>query len=180
MRQFRTLVAAAAGLACLISPSLAAAQQCVTPAETRAMTLYVVPASVQALELRCGDQLSADGFLAREGNGFARRYATLQTQNWPQAKSGLLKVLGSGAAAGPVRDNLALIANLPDEHVRPLVDALLVQELSARIPLADCGSAERLLETLAEIEPEVAGSLMSQMLALFGNQPALLCPEPRP
>ena len=180
MKRLRSTLAAVAAMACIAAPTLAAAQQCVTPAETRAMTIYVVPASVQALELRCGEQLPADGFLAREGRGFAGRYSALQAQSWPQAKSGLLKVLGSTAAAGPVRDNLALIANLPDEHVRPLVDALVVQELSSRIPLADCASAEQLLQTMSRIEPEVAGTLVSQMLTLFGNQPALICPEPRP
>lgn len=180
MRRRRIILAAVAALASIMTPTFAAAQQCVTPAETRAMTIYVVPAAVQALELRCADQLSADGFLAREGRGFARRYAALQTRNWPQAKSGLLKVLGSTAAAGPVRDNLALIANLPDEHVRPLVDALVVQELSGRIPLADCGSAEQLLQTMSGIEPEVAGTLVSQIISLFGNQPALICPATRP
>jgi len=180
MKRLRTILAAAAAMASVATPTLAVAQQCVTQPEIRAMTIYAVPSSVQALELRCGEQLAADGFLAREGRGFARRYAALQTRSWPEAKSGLLKVLGSAAAAGPVRDNLSLIANLPDEHVRPLVDSLLVQELSGRIPLADCGSAEQLLQTLSGIEPEVAGTLVSQMLTLFGNQPAVLCPAARP
>jgi hypothetical protein len=180
MTRLRTIAAAAAAMLSVATPTIAAAQACVSAPEVQAMTIYAVPASVQALELRCADQLTASGFLAREGRGFAQRYAALQTRNWPQAKSGLLKVLGSNAVAGQVRDNLSLIAALPDQHVRPLVDALLVQELSGRIPLADCGTAEQLLETLSTIEPQVAGTLVSQMLTLFGNQPALICPATRP
>ena len=180
MSRLRSMLASAGAVMLSLTPTIAAAQSCVTQPEVQAMTLYAVPASVQALELRCADQLDNTGFLASGGRDFARRYAALQTRNWPQAKSGLLKVLGSSAAAGPVRDNLALIANLPDQNVRPLVDALLVQELSSSIPVADCAPAEQLLQTLAGIEPEIAGTLVSQMLALFGNQPALVCPAQRP
>ncbi|WP_347303903.1 hypothetical protein V5740_04590 [Croceibacterium sp. TMG7-5b_MA50] len=175
----RRMLATIATAALAGAPTLAAAQDCVTPDEVSAMAIYAVPSAVQALDLRCSTQLASDGFLARGGAGMSRRYAALQGRSWPQAKSGLRKLLG-GAAQGQMRGNLDMISGLPDQHVRPLVDALLVQELSARIPVADCGAAERLLETMSQVEPEIAAGLIGGVLGLFAPPNTPICQPARP
>jgi len=168
-------------LAMAVQPQLAAAQgPCITDAEIGAMTIYAVPSAVQAVQLTCADRLGESGFLARNSRAFAQRYSALQGRTWPAAKSGLLKVLGSRAGAGPVAQNLGLIANLPDQHVRPLVDALLVQEISARLPVDQCSRIETLLETLAPVDPEIAGTLVGLTLGLFAAEEPLLCPAGAP
>lgn len=168
---------AAAGLA--MQPSLAAAQQrpCITEEEVSAMAIYSVPSLVQAVRARCGGELSSSGFLAREGDAFASRYAGLQNAVWPRAKAGLLK-FGAGRKIDG-RDAMAMFADLPDTAVRPLIDALIVQEVSAKLALKDCGKIERLMGAVALIDPEVTGTLLGVVVGLAGVAEPATCPARR-
>jgi len=187
----RTAFALSAAAALLVQPQLAAAQQaCIAEDEVSAMAIYAVPSMVRAMELTCGAQLSQSGWLASDGAALASRYAGMQGRVWPKAKNGLLKIVNGqvgGQVGGRVGDRgmdpqaaqtLALVANLPDENVRPLVDALIVQEVSAKIPVADCGKIERMMAAIAPIEPEVAGTLIGAIAGMFAEQQPLICPAP--
>jgi len=158
-----------------IYPSLAAAQQrpCITEEEVSAMAIYSVPSLVQAVRTRCNGQLAASGFLAREGDAFAGRYANLQNVVWPKAKSGLLK-FGAGRQVDG-RDASEMFAGLPDSAVRPLIDALIVQEASAKIAAKDCGKIERLMDAVSPIDPEVTGTLLGVILGLAGLDTPAVC-----
>ena len=171
----RGLAAAAAG-ALALQPITAEAQQaCVTEAEVGAIAIYSVPSLVQAVRLRCGSELSANGYIARRGASLSGRYAALQPQVWPRAKSGMLKIFGSGAGAAQGRQLLDSVGTLPDEAVRPLVDAWLVQEASARIPLQNCQRIELVVEAVAPIDPEVAGGLIGAIIGLVDPAKMPVC-----
>ena len=131
-------LAATAAAALAFQPLAASAQQaCLTEEEVSAIAIYSVPSLVQAVRLRCGGELSASGYLARRGDSMVTRYTALQPRVWPRAKSGLLKVLAGQSTQGS--QNLSMLADLPDDAVRPLVDALIVQELSPKIATRNCG-----------------------------------------
>ena len=175
----RTLLALSGAAALLVQPQLAAAQAaCVGEDEVSAMAVYAVPSIVQSMQLRCGPQLSQQGWLARSGRAFAARYTTLQNGAWPTAKAGLLKIVnGRTQGVDPqVTQTLAMVSGLPDQNVRPLVDALIVQEVSARIPVAECGRIERVMEAIAPIDPQVAGKLIGAAAGLFAKEQPLICP----
>ena len=183
MMSTRGLAAAAAG-ALALQPITAEAQQaCVTEAEVGAIAIYSVPSLVQAVRLRCGSELSANGYIARRSANLSGRYAALQPQVWPRAKSGMLKILGSGAALGSEagaaqgRQLLDSVDSLPDEAVRPLVDAWLMQEASARIPLQNCQRIEWVVEAVAPIDPEVAGGLIGAIVGLVDPTKMPVCPR---
>jgi len=176
----RTLLSLLGAAALLVQPQLAAAQQaCLAEEELSAMAIYAVPGVVRSVQLTCGAELSRDGWLAREGTGFSSRYSARQAGAWPSAKAALLKMITGQAVDAQAAQTLALISSLPDENVRPMVDALIVQEVSAKIPVADCGKIERVLKAIAPIEPEVAGTLIGVAAGLFAEEQALICP-PRP
>jgi len=173
----RTLLALSGAAALLVQPQLAAAQTpCVAEDEVSAMAVYAVPSIVQSMQLRCGPQLSQEGWLARGGRAFAARYTQLQSRAWPQAKAGLLKIVNGQGVDAEAAQTLATVATLPDQNVRPLVDALIVQEVSARIPVADCGKIERIMEAIAPIDPDVAGTLIGVTAGLFAKEQPLICP----
>ncbi|MEO6042240.1 MAG: hypothetical protein ABIP41_10095, partial [Croceibacterium sp.] len=132
---------------------------------------------VQAVRTRCNGQLAPSGFLARRGDAFVSRYAELQPQVWPRAKSGLLKY--AAAKANGAQANLAIIAGLPDNAVRPLLDALILQEASARIQAKQCGGIERVIAATAPIDPQVAGALIGNLIGLAAPETQPMCP-PRP
>lgn len=177
----RTLLALAGAAAFLVQPQLAAAQQaCLAEDEVSGMAIYAVPSMVQAMQLTCAAGLSQEGWLARDGSALASRYAGMQSRAWPKAKAALLKIV-NGRVSAPGIDpqaaqTLALVANLPDENVRPLVDALIVQQVSAKIPVADCGKIERVMAAVAPIEPQAAGTLIGAIAGLVSDKQPLVCP----
>ena len=177
MASTRGLAAAAAG-ALALQPMAALAQQtCVTQAEVAAIAIYSVPSLVQAMRLRCGSALSASGYIARRGDALSGRYTALQPRVWPRAKSGMLKVLSAQSNAAQSRQMLDSLDTLPDEAVRPLVDAWIVQETSARIPVANCQRIEWVVEALAPVEPEIAGGLIGALVGLVDPDKLPVCPR---
>jgi len=171
------LAAAAAG-ALALQPIAAQAQQtCVTEAEITAIAIYSVPSLVQAMRLRCGSELPANGYIASRGATLSGRYAALQPRVWPRARSGMLKILGTQSGAAQGRQMLDSIGTLPDEAIRPLVDAWIVQETSARIPVGNCQRLEWVIEALAPIEPEVAGGLIGALVGLVDPDKLSVCPR---
>lgn len=175
---FPKALAAAAAAALAFQPAAASAQQtCLSEQEVSAIAIYSVPGLVQAVRLQCGAQLSANGYLARSGHAFSARYVALQAKAWSQAKTGLLKVLAGQATQG--RQNLDMLANLPDDAVRPLVDVLIVQELAAKIPPANCRGIERAMQVAAPIDPEVAGTLLGVIAGIVNPERLPVCPAGR-
>jgi hypothetical protein len=171
-------LAAVAAAAFALQPVAASAQQaCVTEAEVGAVAIYSVPSLIEAVGLKCGSQLTASGYLARNGDALSRRYAALQPRVWPRAKAGMLKVLGSQASAGQGRELMSSVGMLPDNAVRPLVDAWLVQEASAKIPAANCRRLEWVIEAMAPIDPEVAGGVLGAIVGLVDPAQLPICPR---
>lgn len=147
-------------------PALAQAQQCLTEREVSAIAIYSMPSLVQGVRLRCAGQLTASGYIARGGDALSARYTALQDRAWPIAKSALLRVFIGAPDSAPAELNA--IAGAPDKDIRPLVDALITQEIQPRIALGNCSNVERVLQMMAGIEPESAGSLLGLLGGFSG------------
>ena len=174
MRALWKRVAAVAAFAGLMQSHAASAQQtCISDTEMGAMAVYAVPSIVQSVNLRCSGRLDTGGWLAQNGARFSSRYAALKPSVWPRAKAGILKYLGQ--STGPDGRNLAMLSNLPDQHVQPLVDALIVQEVSPRIEPGNCRTVERVLQALAPVDPEVAGTLIGLAANFIARDEPVVC-----
>lgn len=167
----------AAGVLALQPVAAQAQQACVTDTEVSAIAIYSVPSLVEAMRLRCGSALAANGYIAKRGDTLSGRYAALQPRVWPRAKAGMLKVIGAQSSAAQGRQLLDTIGNLPDEAIRPLVDAWIVQETSARIPVASCQRIEWVVEALAPVDPEIAGGLIGAIVGLVDPDRVPVCPR---
>lgn len=173
------LLALGSAMALALNPVVAAAQAnapCLREDEVSAIAIYAMPGVVQGVRMRCGSQLTAGGFIARGGDMLSARYARLQPAAWPKAKSGLLKIAAtkSDSAAGNP-DGLELLSSLPDSVVRPLVDALIVQELSPEIDMKHCGRIELLMQALDKVDPQVAGTLLGLIAGLVKLDEPAMC-----
>lgn len=160
-----------------LHPAVASAQQasaCVTEQEVSAIAIYSVPSLVEAVRLRCNGQLATSGYLARRGDALSARYAALQPAVWPRARAGLFRLFADRANAGS--QGLETLSTLPDDAVRPLVDALIVQETSPRIALKNCSRIERVIEVMAPIDPEVAGTLIGLLVGFADSEHLPVCP----
>jgi len=168
---------AAASLLAQATGASAQAPRCVTEQEVSAIAIYSVPSLVQAVRLRCASELASSGYIARRGDALSARYVALQPAVWPRAKSGLLKLFAG--AASESRSGLDTITTLPDDAVRPLVDALIVQESAPRIALRNCTRIERVVEAMAPLDPEVAGTLLGVLVGFADSEQIPVCPVRR-
>ena len=172
----RMRLAAAAAAAVVFQPIAASAQPaCITEDEVSAVAIYSVPSILQAIRLKCGPQLSSSGYLAREGAQLSGRYAALQARVWPRAKSGMLKVLANQTSNSQAQQTNDMISTLPDNAVRPLVDALIVQEVSGKIATRQCTRIEWVVEAIAPIDPQVAGKVIGTVGGLIDPDQVPIC-----
>lgn len=151
-------LAAALALAFSIMPAGAQAQQKLpdlTGDEAAALAIYAVPGLIDATRQACAGRLSSSGFLATRGNSLAQRYAGQQNAVWPRARSAMFKFAGGRAG-----EQLKMFATLPDDAVRPLVDALIRQEAAGRVEPQSCSYIERMAEALSPLEPAQAGKIL--------------------
>jgi len=172
----RTRLAAVAAAAMVFQPVVASAQPvCITEDEVSAVAIYSVPSIIQAIRLKCGPQLSSSGYLARSGDSLSRRYAALQPRVWPRAKAGMLKVLANQSSNNQAQQTTQMLSTLPDNAVRPLVDALIVQEVSGKIETRQCTRIEWVVEAISPIDPEVAGKVIGTVGGLIDPDQVPIC-----
>ncbi|WP_305096001.1 hypothetical protein [Croceibacterium aestuarii] len=145
---------------------------CVSESEVSAMVRYAMPQAIAASRVRCSQSLASNGFFATRGDKLASRYAVEKDATWPGAKSALLKIAG-----GSKDKDIAALADLPDEAIRPLVDALIQQKLAESIKPGSCSSIERVAEAISPLDPSELGDLAGviAVLALKDEKP-LACP----
>lgn len=72
------------------------------------------------------------------------------------------------------------LASLPDEAVRPLVEAMLVQKLTGDIQPDECPRIERGLEIVDELPPETVGELIGYVMGLVKPKNPEICPNEQP
>jgi hypothetical protein len=59
--------------------------------------------------------------------------------------------------------------------MRPLVDALIVQEAANRTETANCGKVDKLAAALAPLDPKDAGNLLGAMFAVIEPDHPMVC-----
>lgn len=176
MFRSRGLAAAAALAAMTVQSAAAQAQQpCITEDEVSAMAIYSVPNLVEGVRVRCGAALSPRGFLNQPNSPIKARYAALQARAWPQAKAGMVKLIAAKSGSSQNAQNLAMIGTLPDNSVRPLVDALIVQEVAGKVDVRQCGRIERIVELAAPIDPATAGNVLGAVIGLVNPKEIPMC-----
>ena len=144
--------------------------------EASALAVYTVPDFLVAVKQSCSGELSPNGFLARHGDELSARYAARQNAAWPLARSALFKVAGAKAP-----DQVKTFATLPDNAVRPLADALIQQEIAAKIHPNSCRNIERMAEAIAPLDPVDAGRILGVLFDIASASDRLVASlEKRP
>lgn len=166
--RMRTTFAAALALTSLSTPVMAqvaaSTASCITEAEVSALVVYAMPSLIASLSPSCSAHLSSEGFIATGGAALADRYATRSEAVWPTARSAITKFAGSKST------DIAMFANLPDNAIRPLADALIEQMVAAEIKPDSCRDIERFAKVLSVLEPEETGALAAVVVALAVGQ----------
>ena len=171
----RTIALSAAAALALQAHAAHAQQQCFSEAEVSDVFVYAMPGLIEGAATTCAGRLAPTGFLARQGKPMAARYAARQDAAWPRARTALLKFAANASKGKASNGTLNMLAQIPGDTVRPLVDALIVQEAAGRIQPTDCGKVEKLAAALAPLEPKEAGNLLGAMFAVVEPNHPLFC-----
>ncbi len=158
-------------LAALAQAQAAMAAECVTEREVSGLAIYALPSIVNGIDPICAPHLASDGYLAQNSQNLAERYARLGDANWPLAKSAMLKFIGEKDAGSEA------IASLPDEAVRPLVEAVLVQKIAGDIKPQNCPKIERGFQLIDKLPPETVGEVIGFVMGLVKPKSPEICPE---
>jgi hypothetical protein len=174
----RRITATLAAFAALVSAQTAQAQQqvCVNPADLADAVTYGLPIAFDAVRTTCANRLDRRGFVVTRGEAYIAQFRARQTAAWPGALRVLQVFMASGDESGV--DVGALIAQMPDDAVRPFVDGLIGQLLSEEIKPQDCATIERGLELVSPMPADNLGPLIGFIVELSDIKDPALCPTP--
>lgn len=136
--------------------------------EASALAVYAMPGFIAAARQTCAGELSPNGFLALQGPGLAKRYAAEQNAAWPVARSALLRIVSAKAP-----DQVKTFESLPDKAIRPLADALIQQELAAKIHPRSCRNIERMAEAISPLDPRDASRVLGVLFDIASTSDKL-------
>lgn len=173
----KRIIAGTAALAALVSAQTASAQaaaSCISEREVAQLAVYAVPSVIEGVHGKCAKSLAPSGFLATKGKAFAARYAALQGETWPGAKSAIAK-FATSRTDGQAASTFATLAGLPDDAVRPLVDALIAQKIGETIKPKDCSTVERGIQLLSPLGARDGGALVGFIFGLVKPADLAVC-----
>ena len=159
------LIAPALALTALATSQTALAQQqaCVAPADLSDAVVYVMPIAFDAAQTACANRLSRDGFMATGGETYISQFRSGQDKAWPGAFRFLKTFMDkdNGGDSGSQDQMGAMLASMPEEALRPFVDALVGQMIAAEIKGDACGQIERGLELFSPMPVENVGGIVA-------------------
>jgi len=171
-------VAPALALAALATSQTALAQQqaCVAPADLSDAVVYAMPIAFDAARTACSNRLSRDGFMATRGDAYIDAFRAEQNEAWPGAFRFLKAFMDKeGGEGGSSPEMGAMLSSMPEEALRPFVDALVGQMLAAEIKGDTCGKIERGLELLSPLPAENIGGLVAFIVEMTDMKNPPVC-----
>ena len=169
VRPSRAVAYGCALLACSAAPIAGAQGRCVEREDLSDTAVYAMPHLYQGFVARCSERLAPNGFVAREGDRWIASFEAEAEAAWPGARRLIAAFAGDKGGLGSVGE-------MPDEAIRPFVDALIPQAIADEIELESCGELERGLELVASLPARNLADLVPFIASLAGVEDPELCP----
>lgn len=160
------LIFCLAPLAAMVAAPLSA-QADPTPEQVEAATRYALPHLFEGFRATCADTLSADGYVASEGDRLRTKFSDGADAFWPQAKTAMINL--ASQRGGEASSELDMFASLPDESLQPLVDGLVFAIVATELKTEQCGDVERGLALLDPLPVENFAGLIGFMFEMVQN-----------
>jgi hypothetical protein len=155
--------------------AMAQSQACVAPEDLADAVVYAMPIAYDAASTACANRLSADGFMKTRGDAYIATFRDGQATAWPGAFRFLKTFMNKKEGDGGM-DMGAMLGAMPEDALRPFVDAFVGQMIAGEIKGDACGKIERGLELLSPLPSENIGGLVAFMLQLTDSKDPPLCP----
>ena len=177
----RAFILAPIATLALVSAQTAAAQQsCVAAKDLTDTITYAMPLAYDATRTACDARLRSDGFLKTGGVTFVNRFRAKQDTAWPGARRVLTQFAMGGAGNEEASDPAMIDAmtKMPDDALRPFVDALASQKLSEEIKPETCSKIERVMALISPLPVENVSGLATLLFELTGVENPSICAAP--
>ena len=172
------ILASALALTALASAQTVQAQEaCVPPKDLSDTITYAMPIAYEATLEACGTKLSTNGFMRNGGRDFADRFRAKQDTAWPGAKRLLMGFMQRDAAekGGEQDPMIGMISTMPDDAVRPFVDALVQQMIAGEIKPDSCSKIERGVELISPLPVENISGLTTFLVEIVDVKNPEIC-----
>ena len=170
-------LAATAALAALIPVQAAQAQaqtarSCISREEMRGLVAYLLPTLLDSTISTCKEHLPGDSYLIARAPTLLSRLNEGKDKAWPQAKAGFMKFGGTRAS------ETKLLNAMPDEVIRPFIEAALTAELAPKVKGENCADIDRLTATLEPLPAANVVDMFAEILNLVAREDKKLssCP----
>lgn len=146
----------------------AAEPACMSKSEFSSLAGYALPSVIKGATARCQQTLGPQAFLPKGGQTLATGYAKRKDAVWPAAKTAFFKLTGPGKDK-----TVDMLAKLPDDSLREVVDVMLEGMVSQEIPLDKCGTIDEFVRLIAPLPPENTAQLLALTASLAGGKPGV-------
>lgn len=151
---------ALASLALAFFTMPANAQGGTSSSEIEGAVRFGLPALFEGYRASCSAQLSPDGYVAQNADRLAAKFTEGADAHWPAAKA-TLSTLSNDQGM-----DSAMLADLPDEALKPFVTALLQQMVAAEIKPSQCIDVERGLELIDPLPADNIAGLIGLVVEM--------------
>jgi len=158
-------IASALALAALAAAQTGQAQQpaCMAAADLSDAVVYAMPIAFDSTRTACANRLAPSGFMATRGEAFITQFRAGQDRAWPGALRLLKSFMNQENAVEDTggMDLGAMLSGMPEDAMRPFVDALVGQMIAEEIKGDSCSKIERGLELLSPLPVDNVGGLIA-------------------
>ena len=129
-------------------------------ADIESAVRFGLPALFAGFRATCSAELADDGYVARNTDRLAAKFAQGADAHWPAAKEALF-TLGKDEGL-----NRELLGEMPDDALKPFVTALLQQMVATDVKPAQCTDIERGLELIDPLPADNIAGLIGFMVEM--------------
>ena len=171
MRKPVSTIVAAFTLCSTVSAQAAPSAPCITPPEMTGLIAYFLPDVIGEVSRNCSVHLSPDSYVRGPLTQMGTSLAQHKGEHWPTAKAAFLK-MGTAKEAKEM-------ASLPDEALRPLVDAAMASRMSIPVNAATCADVNDIAQALAPLSSEQTVDLLATIFNIAARKDNKLRSCPR-
>lgn len=128
--------------------------------EIESAVRFGLPALFNGFQATCSAQLAPDGYVARNADRLVAKFAEGADAHWPAAKAAL-STMGNDQGV-----DSAMLAEMPDDALKPFVTALLQQMAASEIKPTQCVDVERGLELIDPLPADNIAGLIGFMVEM--------------
>lgn len=121
---------------------------------------YGLPALFAGFRATCSAELADDGYVARNADRLAAKFAQGADAHWPAARETLFML---GQDEGMDRE---MLREMPDDALKPFVTALLQQMVATEVKPAQCPDIERGLELIDPLPADNIAGVIGFMVEM--------------